>query len=99
MSELTQYEKGLGYCEEAQTYCSVAEKRYKQGKVDGFQEALTDAGIVIYTDKLKAEGARKFAEWLCARHYFDGWYKFDGNEEVKLTTDEILAEWQKGEEE
>lgn len=39
------------------------------------------------------QGAKEFAEWLNRRKYFDGWYKFDGNEEVKLTTDEILAEW------
>lgn len=30
MSELTQREKDLGWCEEAQTYCSIAEDVYKQ---------------------------------------------------------------------
>ena len=49
-------------------------------------------------DKGKLDGAREFAEWLNARRCFGGWYKFDGDEEVKLTTDEILVEWQKGKE-
>ena len=38
MGELSQREKELGYCEEAQTYCSVAEDRYQQGKSDGARE-------------------------------------------------------------
>lgn len=34
MGELSQRDLELGYCEEAQTYCSVAEDRYQQGKAD-----------------------------------------------------------------
>ena len=68
----------------------IQEKAYKQGKVDGFQEALTDLGIVIYTNKLKADGARKFAERL----------KQITNKDVividKQNLDDLLAEWQKG---
>lgn len=35
---MTEREKELGYCDEAQTYCSVAEDRYKQGRVEGIRE-------------------------------------------------------------
>ena len=69
---------------------------YKQGKLDGLAESLSTKGVQFYVDEIKKVGAREFAEWLCRRNYFDGWYKFDGIEEVKLTTDEILEEWQKG---
>lgn len=42
MSELTQREKELGYCEEAQTYCSIAEEMYKQGKADTIEEIYNE---------------------------------------------------------
>ena len=38
MIKLTQREKDLGYCETAQTYCSMAEEMYQQGKADGARE-------------------------------------------------------------
>lgn len=78
MSELTQREKDLGYCEEAQTYCSVAEERYKQGwndcmNDDGVPAQLLDMGYAkgkedtIY--KMKSElidiilGNEEFIDW------------------------------------
>ena len=44
MIKLTQREKDLGYCETAQTYCSMAEEMYQQGKADGARE-------YCYTDR------------------------------------------------
>lgn len=38
MSKLTQREKEMGWCEEAQTYCSIAEDSYQQGKADEIKE-------------------------------------------------------------
>lgn len=38
---MTQRELDLGYCEEAQTYCSVAEERYQQGRADATKELPT----------------------------------------------------------
>lgn len=52
--------------------------------------------LAVVIEEMYLQGAKEFAEWLYRRKCFDGWYKFDENEEVKLTTDEILAEWQKG---
>lgn len=40
MAKLTQIELNLGYCEEAQTYCSVAEERYKLGRQNAIDELL-----------------------------------------------------------
>lgn len=51
-------------------------------------------------DKIESDGARKFAEWLPT--HFD--LRFSNNPDVWLdeffnhTTDKVLAEWQKGEE-
>lgn len=45
MSE--QREKELGYCEEAATYCSFAEERYKQGRADAI-DYLVSNGYIKY---------------------------------------------------
>lgn len=70
---------------------------YQQGKVDGFQEALTSNGINIYADKIEADGARKFAEWLCSEKcgYINGNNHFTTGIEDR-SIDEVLSEWQKG---
>ena len=79
---------------------------FKEGKADEQLQSIEDAKTqateyLNALDKAKKEayqqGAKEFAEWLYRRKCFDGWYKFDENGEVKLTTDEILAEWQEGE--
>lgn len=84
----------------------ISAEAYKQGRADEQLQSIEDAKeqakeYRVALEKAKEEvykqGAKEFAEWLYRRKCFDGWYKFDGNEEVKLTTDEILAEWQKGE--
>lgn len=61
---------------------------YEKGKADGFQEALTDAGIVIYTDKLKA-----FAEWLVNKGILGSRVIYNG--EITDYGKVYLAEWQK----
>lgn len=68
--------------------CDDYFKAYDKGRADGFQEALTDAGIVIYTDKLKADGAKEFSKWLKKHCNSDGYI-------AKGRFDELLAEWQK----
>jgi len=47
MARPTQRELDLGYCEEAQTYCSVAEERYQQGRADAIDELKSKKDEII----------------------------------------------------
>lgn len=69
--------------------CNVL-RAYQQGRADGFQEALTSNGINIYVDKIEADGARKFAEWLCASHIISTPMG------TRMWEDNLIAVWQKG---
>lgn len=68
MAKLTQIELNLGYCEEAQTYCSVAEERYKQGKADAERDFQNSDYWNDYLAKVikdaKADAIDEFANWL-----------------------------------
>lgn len=70
------------------------DKGYEKGHADGFQEALTDAGIVIYTNKLKADGAREFAEWLANGCTF---MRRLGEDDM-YTVNELISKWEKSKE-
>ena len=73
---------------------------YQQGRADGFQEALTSNGINIYVDKIEADGAREFAEWLTNYAFDHIDYVCNGHfinrQGRQVSVDEVLAEWQKG---
>lgn len=77
---------------------------YLQGKEDGFQEALTSHGINIYVDKIEADGARKFAEWLCKgvipqdnpHVTYSVREMLNDGSSYEVEADKLIAEWQKG---
>ena len=37
---MTQHDRNLGFCEEANTYCSIAEKEYKQIRAEVIDECI-----------------------------------------------------------
>jgi len=59
---MTQRELDWGYCEEAQTYCSVAEKRYQQGKADATKELPTSLYCDGFNDGYEKGRADKYQE-------------------------------------
>jgi len=62
MAKPTQRELDLGYCEEAQTYCSVAEDRYKQGRADATKELPTSLYCDGFNDGYEKGRADKYQE-------------------------------------
>lgn len=48
------YQRNLGWCEEAQTYCDVSEKAYKQGRKDAIDELVAEVQKTVLLDWQKA---------------------------------------------
>lgn len=68
MAKLTQIELNLGYCEEAQTYCSVAEERYKQGRADMLNELFNTP-----IEEFNGMSLKEVYEQPCSMPFDEGW--------------------------
>lgn len=44
---MTGRERELGYCEEAQTYCSIAEQKYKEIRIDAIDDAFNSLLLML----------------------------------------------------
>lgn len=90
----TMREKDLGYCEEAQTYCSIAEEAYQQGRADAsFEEQYKQEWLTNHDKEIRAEERAKTIEFVVDKIIFPLLNEYD----IKLWEDidyiELAEKW------